>query len=529
MRALLVNPESPVTYWSQNHALPFVRRKAILPPLGLVTVAALLPSDWDIRLIDMCIQPLRREDLDWSDIALVTGMLVQRESLLDVLAQCRRAGVCTVVGGPYATALPDELPNADHIVQGEAEGVMPELLADLEAKKAKRNYSSLGKPDMSLSPTPRYDLLSIGMYHQMALQFSRGCPYTCEFCDIIVMYGRKPRTKTSAQVLLELEAICKTGFCGDIFFVDDNFIGNKKAVKELLTSLARWKDDNGARVSFYTEATVNLANDEPLMKLMVRAGFHAVFMGIETPSVAALRETRKFQNLSDNPIEQIHKIFRSGLDVWGGFIVGFDSDDEGIFRKIVAFIRAAGISYAMVGLLVALPNTELHNRLVAEGRIRRGDQFSGNQFAMTNINTRMPTKALLNGYMSVLTQLYSPKSYFGRCKENIRVQVLRRRARVLARREIFAALVSVIRQGILGSYRGPYWRFIIWTLMRHPRKLGTAISQAAVGHHFMTYTRNTVIPSLQARIRREVEAEARPMHPGVMARPIVRCEAGSNG
>ena len=291
MRALLVNPEFPDSYWSGRYALSFVHRRSLIPPLALVTVAACLPREWTCRLVDMNFEPLRDEDIRWADVVMITGMLVQRPSLHEVLARCRRLGVRTVVGGAYATALPEELDLADHIVIGEAEEIVPVLAADLAAGSGPRIYRETSKPDLARSPVPRFDLLNARAYHQMAVQYSRGCPYSCDFCDIIVMYGRRPRTKTPAQVIAELEAIRATGFRGDVFFVDDNFIGNKKAVKEALAEIGAWRRRTRAPFDFYTEASINLADDDDLMDLMIKAGFTAVFTGIETPSPDSLRET----------------------------------------------------------------------------------------------------------------------------------------------------------------------------------------------------------------------------------------------
>ncbi|HXI02976.1 MAG TPA: radical SAM protein, partial [Candidatus Saccharimonadales bacterium] len=343
MRALLVNPQFPDSYWSGRYSLAFAGRKSLLPPLGLLTVAALLPQDWSFRLVDLNVTELTDEDLRWADVTLITGMLVQRPSLHQVLARCRRMGVRTVVGGPYATALPEELGLADHVVVGEAEDLAAELAADLSAGRARPLYRESGKPDLTASPLPRYDLIRPDAYHQMALQYSRGCPFSCEFCDIIVMYGRKPRTKTNAQVLAELEAIRATGFVGDVFFVDDNFIGNKKAVKSLLPEVKAWRERSSAPLDFYTEASMNLADDHGLVDLMASAGFSAVFIGIETPSPEGLRETHKLQNLKRDLVDQVHGLMERGLDVWAGFILGFDSDGPGIFDQMTDFIQKAAI------------------------------------------------------------------------------------------------------------------------------------------------------------------------------------------
>ncbi|HEU5179395.1 MAG TPA: B12-binding domain-containing radical SAM protein [Candidatus Polarisedimenticolia bacterium] len=495
MRALLVNPAFPDSYWSGRYALSFARRRSILPPLGLITVAALLPKSWELRLVDLDAQPLHDEDLKWADVVMLTGMLVQRPSLHEVLKRCRKLGVRTVVGGPYATAVPDELQDADHVFVGEGEEMVPTLAADLEAGRAKPRYQETGKPDMMSSPLPRYDLLKPGAYHQMSLQYSRGCPFSCEFCDIIVMYGRKPRTKSPAQVIAELEAIRQTGFAGDVFFVDDNFIGNKKLVKELLPEVAAWRDRTRPPLEFYTEASVNLADDLPLVDMMTRAGFTAVFMGIETPSPEALKETHKLQNLRRDLVEQVHSLLDRGLDVWAGFILGFDNDGPDSFDQMIQFIQNAAIPYAMVGVLSALPHTPLYERLEKEGRLR--PELVGDQFGLTNVVTRMPVGQMLSGYRRVLETVYHPEIYFQRCRENLmRWKPAIGSVRPLGRRDLLSGIRALWGQGFTGRYRGAYWRYIQWVMRNCPEKLGRAVAQAAAGHHYISYTRNVVVPAL---------------------------------
>ncbi len=506
MRALLVNPAFPDSYWSGRFSLAFARRRSLLPPLGLITVAAMLPKSWEVRLVDLDVEPLSDEQIRWADVVMLSGMLVQRPSLHEVLARCRKLGVPTVVGGPYATALPGELDAADHVVVGEGEEVVPLLAADLEARKAQHLYRESGKPDMTAAPLPRYDLLKRGAYHQMSLQYSRGCPFTCEFCDIIVMYGRKPRTKTGAQVVRELEAIRDTGFAGDVFFVDDNFIGNKPAVKAVLPEIAAWPRRESPPLEFYTEASVNLADDEQLVDLMTGAGFSAVFMGIETPSAEGLKETKKLQNLRRDLKEQVHGLLDRGLDVWAGFILGFDSDGPDSFDRMIQFIQNASIPYAMIGVLSALPNTPLYARLEREGRLR--PEVSGDQFGLTNVVTRMPAHQMLTGYRRVLETLYHPEVYFQRCKDNIaRWKPPAGLLRPMKLRDFQNGLRALWGQGITGRYRRAYWDFLHWVLSHHPDKLARAVAQAAAGHHYITYTRNVVIPALMERIPAHLETE----------------------
>jgi radical SAM superfamily enzyme YgiQ (UPF0313 family) len=499
---LLVSPAYPSTFWSLEHTLPLVRRRWLLPPLGLLTVAAMLPRDWDLRLVDLAIgQELLDEDLRAADVVMLSGMLVQRDSLRAVLRRCRRLGVRTVVGGPYATAMPATLADADHLVLGEAEEIVPELAADLAAGRARRVYQEGDKPDIRKTPIPRFDLLEVGAYHYLPVQFSRGCPFLCEFCDIISLYGRRPRTKTPPQLLAELDAIRRLGFSGRIMFVDDNFIANQNEVRKLLPELAAWRHRTRAPFDFFTEASINLADDPELVDLMTAAGFAVVFVGIESPSKESLRETRKLQNLRHDLVEQVRSLRARGLDIWGGFILGFDHDGEDSFDRMIEFVQRSGIAYATVGMLTALPNTALHARLAREGRLRP-DSETGDMFALTNVVTKLPEPVLLRGYLRVLETLFEPETYFERCREHLRHwEPAPGLAREATAADLAAVARSLWRQGVQGRYRRAYWRFLAGVLLGAPRKLPLAIAQACAGHHFITYTRETVAPRLRARLR----------------------------
>jgi radical SAM superfamily enzyme YgiQ (UPF0313 family) len=504
MRALLVNPEFPDSYWSGRYALPFAGCKSASPPLALITVAALLPEHWECRLVDLAIEPLRDEDILWADVVMLTGMLVQRRSMHEILERCSRLGVRTAVGGPYPTALPDQLHMADHVVVGEGEELIPVLAADLEAGCAKHEYRETEKPSMADAPRPRFDLLKVDAYRSMAVQYSRGCPFRCEFCDIIVMYGRRPRVKTPAQVIAELEAIRLTGFAGPVFFVDDNFIGNKKAVKELLPQIAAWRRRTKAPLDFYTDASMNLADDLELVDLMTDAGFSAVFIGIETPSQEALRETKKFQNLDRDMAEQVGDLLGRGLEIRAGFILGFDNDGEDIFERMVEFIERAALPSAMIGVLAALPNTPLSARLAAEGRLR--DTQPGDQFGLTNVMTKIPDLTMARGYRWVLQRLYEPNNYLARCLRNVaRWRLVKGARRPLNLREVVAGARAMWTQGVLADYRLAYWRYVLSVALRHPRKLPYGLGIAALGHHFITYTRTAVVSSLE-EVERALEA-----------------------
>src|SRR5882724_226220 len=376
MKVLLVNPEYPITYWSFRHALSFEGKRSAFPPLGLTTISAMLPPTWERRLVDLNVRPLKPADIKWADIVLVTAMLVQKESLLKVIAQCKAKGKRVVVGGPFITSAIEKIPGIDHIFLGEAETTLPTFIEDLERGEAKPLYQAAEKPSLYGTPIPDFGLADLKRYSMMGVQYSRGCPFQCEFCDIIEIYGRVPRTKTPDQMLAELDALVNVGWRGTVFIVDDNFIGNKRNVKQLLPRLAEWQEKNGHPFSFITEASVNLADDDELLEGMKKAGFRRVFLGIETPEEEGLRSALKTQNIGCDLLESVKKIQGYGMEVMAGFIVGFDTDKDDIFQRQINFIRDSAIPLAMVGLLNALPSTQLWRRLKREGR--RLGESSGN-------------------------------------------------------------------------------------------------------------------------------------------------------
>lgn len=500
MRCLLVNPRTPETYWSLAGTLEIVGRRWLVPPLPLITVAGFLPQNWNLQLIDLNVDDIADADLSSADVVFLTGMLVQRDSLHELIERCKKLGVPTVVGGPYATARPEDLALADHLVLGEAEEVMQELVTDLENGVGKREYREPGKPSLALTPVPRYDLLQVEAYQYMAVQFSRGCPFRCEFCDIISLYGRVPRTKSPDQVMKDLESIRATGFRGRVMFVDDNFVGHKPEAMIMLRRLKDWREETGAELDFFTEASVDLAERPDLVRAMTDAGFGVVFLGLESPSVASLRETKKLQNLRADPLEQVQSLRRQGLDVWAGFILGFDNDGPEVFDDMIRFVQDAGIVYAMVGMLIALPGTPLYERLSKEGRLR--DQpDSGDMFAFTNVVTRLPKQELLVGYLKVLENLYEPKRYFARCRIHLETwEPAPGLTEPTSLRELPIALRSLWRQGIRGRYRAEYWRFLAWTLWNGPHKLPLALAQACAAEHFLRYTAEVVAPSLRREL-----------------------------
>lgn len=490
MRALLICPEWPDTYWSFKHALPFQGKRAAYPPLGLLTIAALFPQHWEKRLVDLNVRPLEDADLDWANVVFVGAMLVQGEGALQVLRRCRERGLRTVLGGPIAGTVPRVADAADTVVIGEAEELIGPLCAALERGTAEREYRATTRPDLALTPLPALSLISPRHYSAMAIQFSRGCPFNCEFCDIIELYGRKPRTKPVSHVLSELDQLYALGWRGSVFLVDDNFIGNKKSVKQLLPELAQWNEEHDWPFAFFTEASVNLADDEELLGMMQKAGFFRVFLGIETPVKASLKAAQKYQNTRHDLLEGVKRLQRAGLEVMGGFIVGFDTDPDDIFDRQVEFIEEAAIPLAMVGLLQALPGTQLHRRLIKEGRLLKdGD---GNNTDLTlNFRTRMDPDRLVEGYRSILRRIYEPEAYYGRVRSFLgRYQPTHHYERGPSD---FAALArSLLQQGVLGDARLAYWKFLSDAATKHSSAFGTAVTLAIMGHHLQRITRTVL-------------------------------------
>jgi len=485
----MVYPKIPTTYWSFDHALPFIGKKSSLPPLGLMTVAAMLAPKYQVRLIDLNVANLERADIEEADIVFVSAMIVQKKSFEEIIALCGECNRPVVAGGPYPISSYREIEGVDFFVLDEAELTLPRFLADLEAGHPQKLYRDSGKPDITSTPVPRFDLIDVGVYDSMPLQYSRGCPYNCEFCDIIEMFGRVQRTKTSEQFLRELEAVKASGFRGSLFIVDDNFVGNHRKVKELLRSLIAWQKQHDFPFALFTEASVDLAQDDELLDLMVEAGFSMVFVGIETPDEDTLAYTQKRQNLKSPILESVEKIQRRGIEVTGGFILGFDTDAPDIFDRQISFIQQAGIPIAMVGLLTALPNTQLWRRLETEGRLKHSTTTGNNTHTLgMNFVPRMPESTLIDGYKRVLSELYSPKRYFERC-----ITLLRRlppgakAVRSTSWMEIRALLLSLLKQGF-SSYSLRYWRYLFSTLLIRPRLFPDAVALAIKGFHLFAIT-----------------------------------------
>lgn len=489
MKVLLVYPEFPDTYWSFRHALKFEGKQAAFPPLGLLTVSAMLPEIWERRLVDMNVETLWPDDIEWADMVFVSAMIVQNESLEQVVELCRSMGKKVVVGGPYVSTSSERLPDADHIFIGEAETTLPEFINDLELGIARKIYKADERPALTNTPVPDFSLIDMRRYSAMNVQYSRGCPFNCEFCDIIEIYGRVPRTKSNQQMLAELDALKATGWRGLVFIVDDNFIGNKKNVRLFMPDLIEWSRANGQPFSFITEASVNLAEDDALLQQMEDAGFRRVFLGIETPVEESLKEAQKGQNTRRDLLESIHKIQSYGMEVMAGFIVGFDSDPDDIFDLQMRFIRDSGIPLAMVGLLTALPDTQLWRRLEKEGRLL-AVSTGNNTDCSLNFLPKMNATRLIEGYKTILRNIYSPKEYYRRALDCLsRFHRDRIEPRQTTVREDLAAFLNIVfTLGIRDRSRLHFWNYFYQLLRHHTHDFAHGLTLAAMGYHFRQVT-----------------------------------------
>lgn len=486
MNILLISPKYPDTYWSFNHALKFISKKAANPPLGLLTVASLLPDGWNKKLVDLNVASLKDRDILLADYVLIGAMSVQKESANQVIERCKQLNKRIICGGPLFTAEPEIYTDlVDHLVLNEAEITLPLFLEDLHAGLPKKIYRSDEHPEMSLSPPPDYSLLDVSKYAQLSLQYSRGCPYDCEFCEITVMLGRRFRTKSTGQILRELDNIYDTGFRGHIFFVDDNFIGNpKKLKKDLIPAMIDWNKSRAYPFIFTTEASINLSDDPELMQQMVLAGFAKVFIGIETPDDKSLEECNKKHNRQRNLLESVNKIQSTGMEVSAGFIVGFDTDAPSIFQRQIDFIQKSGIITAMVGLLNAPVNTRLYRRLFTEGRIIQGYSGNNTDYSM-NFIPKMDRELLLKGYQSILQDIYSSKAYYERVKSFLKMYEPKIRHQTSITFQKFMALIrSILFLGIINNSRIYYWKLFFWSLFNKPVTFPLAITYSIYGYHF---------------------------------------------
>jgi len=498
LKILLVYPEYPDIFWSFKHALKFISKKAAFPPLGLLTVAAMLPKAWEKKLVDLNTENLRDRDIEWADYVFISAMVVQRDSSRDVIKRCKKLGTKVVAGGPLFTTGYKEFEDVDHFVLNEAELTLPAFLHDLSQGCARHMYTSDEYPNMTTTPVPAWELINMKKYSSMSVQYSRGCPFDCEFCDIVVLNGHVPRTKTKDQLLAELDALYKRGWRGRVFIVDDNFISNKKKLKaEVLPALGTWLKERKHPFSFLTEASMNIADDEELMQLMVQAGFDTVFVGVETTNDESLSECGKSQNRNRDLVDSVKKLQSHGLQVQGGFIVGFDNDPNSIFENLINFIQRSGIVTAMVGLLNAPPGTRLYQRLKKENRLK--SEFSGdNTDCSMNFVPKMEHKVLVNGYHKIIQTIYSQKQYYERIKTFLRQY---KPVRVIGLRPSLEHLIALVKSvwllGIREKGRQYYWRLLAWTLVRRPRLFTLSVTLSIYGFHFRKivngYTRAVIL------------------------------------
>jgi radical SAM superfamily enzyme YgiQ (UPF0313 family) len=483
MKILLVYPEFPDTFWSFKHALKFIRKKAGAPPLGLLTVAAMLPSQWEKRLVDLNVADLKEKDLKWADYVFLSAMVVQRESVLAIIKRCKTANVKVVAGGPLFTMEHEQFPDVNYFVLNEAEETLAPFLRDLQQGQAQRVYASTNFPDIHKTPVPLWKMADLRYYDTVGIQFSRGCPFNCDFCNVTSLLGHHPRTKTAAQIIAELDSLYAVGWRKNIFFVDDNLIGNKKYLKsEVLPALIEWRKGKTG-MPFNTEVSINLADDPVLVKLMVQAGFDTIFVGIETPNEDSLTECNKTQNKGRDLVGSVKQLQRAGLQVQGGFIIGFDNDPLSIFQQQIDFIQKSGIVTAMVGLLQAPFGTRLYKRMQKEGRLVNegsGDNVDGT----TNIIPKMGMVSLRAGYRKILSQIYAPRLYYERVVTFLREYQPPKIKFRLEPQYFLALWRSIYQLGICGVERVQYWRLFFWTLFHRPRLFPLAITFAIYGYHF---------------------------------------------
>ncbi|MBU1615368.1 DUF4070 domain-containing protein [bacterium] len=484
---LMIYPKIPITFWSNDYALEFTNKKSGMPPLGLLTVAAMIPDNYELKLVDMNTTELDIKALKEADMVFISAMLIQIDSFEEIVKLCNQLNKLVVAGGPYPMGCYEDIKGVDCFVLNEAEITLPLFFRDYENGNLKKIYMSHEKADITKTPPPRWDLIDINLYATMALQYSRGCPFNCEFCDIIEMYGRRVRTKTPGQFLGELDGLYETGFKGFLFIVDDNFAGNMKKTKAVLEALVQWQIRHNYPFHFLTEASIDLARRDDILDLLVQASFIHVFIGIESPDVNTLKKAQKKQNIRDDMLESVKKIQRRGINVMAGFILGFDTDPEDIFDMQLDFIQKAAIPVAMVGLLGALPNTQLYRRLEKENRLIHDTILTGNNVDPTlNFIPIMPKEKLLEGFKRVVTEIYKPENYFQRCTDLIRRIPDKHKIKMHRNKSnISAFFISLWRQSTSG-YGRHYLRFLYKTLCHNWRIFPLAVLLAIQGHHYIT-------------------------------------------
>jgi radical SAM superfamily enzyme YgiQ (UPF0313 family) len=487
MKVLFIYPEYPDTFWSFKYVLKFISKKAAFPPLGLLTVGAMLPEEWEKKLVDLNVMPLKDEQIIWADIIFLSAMIVQKKSAQEIIDRCRALGRRIVAGGPAFTTQHEEFTGVDHFVLNEAEVTLPDFLKDFAEGKAKEIYTSGKRPDIAQTPLPLWSLINSDDYATMAIQYSRGCPFNCEFCDIVIMNGRIPRCKTPEQMEKEFQALYDVGWRKSVFIVDDNFIGNKGEVRRMLPALIQWQKEHTYPFTLLTEASTDLSNDEDLMQMMSRANFFKVFLGLETPDRESLKECGKFQNTSRDLVKAVHTIHQHGMQVMGGFIVGFDNDTETIFDAQINFIQQIGVVTAMVGVLTALPQTRLWHRLKEEGRLL-SNATGENTDGVLNFMPKMGLTALNDGYRKILTSIYSPRKYYQRINtflENYSPTVISK----LKKEDIIAFIKSAWRIGVISRSRFHYWKLLIRTFIKKRTALPIAVELAIYGLHYEKITK----------------------------------------
>ena len=488
MNILLVYPECPDTYWSFRHALRFISRKAAVPPLGLITISAMLPTDWHKKLVDMNVSPLLTKDIKWADYVFISAMYVQKESVTEVIEECRKQQVRIIAGGPLFTQEYDNYPEIDHFILNEAEITWPLFQKDLESGRIpEKIYKTNEYADLKISPVPDFHLLSVKDYAFMNLQISRGCPFACDFCEITTLLGHKVRLKTSAQVIAELQVLYDLNWRGSVSIVDDNFIGNKKFIKnDLLPVMTSWMKAHKYPFTFSTQASIDLSDDEELMSMMIEAGISNTFIGIETIEEKSLEDCNKVQNENRDMVACVKKIQKAGMWVSGGFIVGFDTDSTAVFQHQIDFIQKSGIVSAMVGLLNAPKNTKLYKRLDSEHRLTT-EATGNNTDSSMNFIPKMNAAELLKGYKKIIRDIYTSKPYYKRarvCLQNYKHGNVKEQE--ITMNYFLAFLKSIFVIGIVNKGRGEYWKFLIWTLFKRPDLLVDAITFAVYGYHYRT-------------------------------------------
>ena len=501
MKTLLLYPLFPKSFWSFEKTLELVGRKAMLPPLGLITVAAIFPQEWEMKLVDRNVRDITEDEWQWAELVVLSGMIVQKEDLLNQVKEAKKRGKKVAVGGPYATALYQEIEEigVDYLILDEGEITIPMFIEALAKGEETGMFRSGGeKPDVTTTPIPRFDLLDFDAYAEMAVQFSRGCPFQCEFCDIIVLYGRKPRTKTPQQMIAELERLYELGWRRSIFMVDDNFIGNKRNVKLLLKELDPWMEEKGYPFSFSTEASVDLAKDQELMDSMVLCNFSVVFLGIETPDTSSLTTTHKYQNTRDPLSESVNKIIKSGLRVIAGFIIGFDGEKSGAGDRIVDFVEKTTIPVALFSMLQALPDTALSHRLKKEGRLR-SESANINQTTLMNFVPTRPLEEIATEFVNGFWKLYDPQKFLDRTYRHYRIlgeslsnnkpkEKQEKKENKSFEWMIIRALVIILwRQGILRKTRWKFWGYLFDIYRYNRTGFNSYLGVCAQFEHFLEY------------------------------------------